>query len=193
MPEADPVAVIGMGAVGTLLAGALASAGYSILACGRTPLASITVAGDAGSTSYPVTWTDQHGDLHGIRWAVLATKIHDTAAAAGWLAALSPGQYLLAAQNGVGQRECLRVAKPNLGNRRFFARARLPGHGMSRNLLPARVAVGPHLGHLAIFQADEPDQPVAASPGRSPRLAAPMTATRSPSPRMASIWEPGSG
>jgi 2-dehydropantoate 2-reductase len=107
MPEADPVAVVGMGAVGTLLAGALASAGYSILACGRTPLASITVAGDAGSTSYPVAWTDQPGDLRGIRWAVLATKIHDTAAAAGWLAALSPGQYLLAAQNGVGHRERL--------------------------------------------------------------------------------------
>ena len=36
---------------------------------------------------------------------MLATKIHDTAAAAGWLSALNPGQCLLAAQNGVGHRE----------------------------------------------------------------------------------------
>ena len=34
MPGADLVAVIGMGAVGTLLSGALA-AGHLILACGR--------------------------------------------------------------------------------------------------------------------------------------------------------------
>jgi 2-dehydropantoate 2-reductase len=102
MPETEPVAVIGMGAVGTLLAGALAAAGRPILACGRSPLTSITVTTDAGRTGYPVTWTGEPGDLHGVRWAVLATKIHDTAAAAGWLAALSPRQCLLAAQNGVG-------------------------------------------------------------------------------------------
>jgi 2-dehydropantoate 2-reductase len=104
MPEADPVAVIGMGAVGTLLAGALAATGHPILACGRARLTSITVTTDTGGASYPVTWTDQPGDLRGVRWTVLATKIHDTAAAAGWLAALSPGQCLLAAQNGVSHR-----------------------------------------------------------------------------------------
>ena len=38
---------------------------------------------------------------------MLATKIHDTAAASGWLAALEPGQCLLVAQNGVGHRERL--------------------------------------------------------------------------------------
>jgi 2-dehydropantoate 2-reductase len=107
MPGTEPVAVIGMGAVGTLLAGTLAAAGHPVLACGRTPLASITVTTDADSTSYPVTWTGEPGDLHAARWAVLATKIHHAAAAAGWLSALSPGQCLLAAQNGVGHRERL--------------------------------------------------------------------------------------
>lgn len=47
------------------------------------------------------------GNLRDARWAVLATKIHDPAAAAGWLSALDPGQCLLAAQNGVGHRERL--------------------------------------------------------------------------------------
>jgi 2-dehydropantoate 2-reductase len=53
--------------IGTLLAGALAAAGHPILACGRAPLASVTVTVDAGSTSYPVTWTDEPGDLYGVR------------------------------------------------------------------------------------------------------------------------------
>jgi 2-dehydropantoate 2-reductase len=115
MPETDPVAVIGVGAVGTLLAGALAAAGHPILACGRARLTSITVTTDTGSASYAVTWTDQPGDLRGVRWTVLATKIHDTAAAAGWLAALSPGQCLLAAQNGVSQVEVLACAAGVVG------------------------------------------------------------------------------
>lgn len=51
MPEADPVAVIGMGAVGTLLAGALAAAGHPILACGRERLASITGTTNTGTAS----------------------------------------------------------------------------------------------------------------------------------------------
>jgi hypothetical protein len=42
--------------------------------------------------------------------AVLATKIHDIAATAGWHDAPGPGQCLLAAQNGVGRRE--RLAPP---------------------------------------------------------------------------------
>jgi 2-dehydropantoate 2-reductase len=70
MPGAEPVAVIGMGAVGTLLAGALAAAGHPILACGRTQLTSITVTTDTGSVGYPVTWTDQPGALRGVRWTV---------------------------------------------------------------------------------------------------------------------------
>ena len=43
MPGADPAAVVGVGAVGALLAGALAAAGHPVPACGRAPLASITV------------------------------------------------------------------------------------------------------------------------------------------------------
>src|ERR1035438_2050043 len=111
MPETDPVAVIGVGAVGTLLAGALAAAGHPILACGRARLTSITVTTDTGSASYAVTWTDQPRDLPGVRrgvgCALLAPKIPAPAAAAGGRAAPSPGQCLLAAQNGVSHRERL--------------------------------------------------------------------------------------
>jgi len=107
MPAADPVAVVGMGAVGTLLGGGLAAAGHPILACGRAPITSITITSGTSQVSYPVTWTDQPRDLRHVRWTVLATKIHDTPAAANWLAALSAGQRLIAAQNGVDHRERL--------------------------------------------------------------------------------------
>jgi hypothetical protein len=39
------------------------------------------------------------------RAPLAATKIHDTAPAAGWLSALGLGQCLLAAQNGAGRRD----------------------------------------------------------------------------------------
>lgn len=136
MPGTDPVAVIGMGAVGMLLAGALAAAGHPILACGCAPLATITVTTGTGSTSYPVTWTDEPGDLRGVRWAVLATKIHDTAAAAGWLSALGPGLCLLAAQNGANPLTALT-------GRRAEVLRDPPVAALAMDLLSALPAAGP--------------------------------------------------
>ena len=107
MPAPDPVAVVGLGAVGTMLASRLAAAGHPIVVCGRAPITSIAVTGDAGASAYPVTWTDQPGDLNAVHWVVLATKIHQTPTAAGWLAALTAQQHLIAAQNGVDHLERL--------------------------------------------------------------------------------------
>lgn len=107
MATPDRVAVIGMGAVGTLLAGHLAAVGRPILACGRAPITSISLTTDGESHAYPVEWTDDPDDLVGIRWALLATKVHDTATGAEWLAALGDGGRLIAAQNGVDHRRRL--------------------------------------------------------------------------------------
>jgi hypothetical protein len=49
MPGTDPVAVIGMGTVRTLLAGAPAAARYPILACGRAPLAATKIRDTAAA------------------------------------------------------------------------------------------------------------------------------------------------
>lgn len=154
MPAADPVAVIGMGAVGTLLAGALSAAGHPILACGRAPLRSVTVTTDAGSRSYPVTWTDEPVDVRGVRWAVLATKIHDTATAERWLSALGPGQCLLAAQNGVGHRARLAaLTRAAVVPVLVYVNAERTGRGCVR----ARTT-----GRGLVMPADEPGRRAAA-------------------------------
>ncbi|MBB3662471.1 2-dehydropantoate 2-reductase [Prauserella sediminis] len=100
------VAVVGMGAVGTALAGALAAAGHDVVACGRRPLSSIEVVGAGGTATYPVRWAAEPADVGPVALTILATKIHDTGGAAGWLAALtSTGGDVLVAQNGVDQAE----------------------------------------------------------------------------------------
>lgn len=100
------VAVVGMGAVGTALAGALAGAGHDVVACGRRPLSSIEVTDAGAAATYPVRWVAEPGDVGPAALTVLATKIHHTAAAADWLAVLTAGGGdVLVAQNGVDQVE----------------------------------------------------------------------------------------
>lgn len=104
--RAETVAVVGMGAVGTALAGALAAAGHDVVACGRRPLDRIEVTdgtgADAVTSTYPVRWVATPDDVGAAGLTVLATKIHDTPAVADWLAALTAhGGHVVAAQNGV--------------------------------------------------------------------------------------------
>ncbi|MCP2182103.1 ketopantoate reductase family protein [Prauserella alba] len=100
------VAVVGMGAVGTALAGALAAAGHDVVACGRRPLSNIEVTEGDSTATYPVRWAAAPGEVGPVALTVLATKIHDTGGAAEWLAVLtSAGGSVLVAQNGVDQVE----------------------------------------------------------------------------------------
>lgn len=100
------IAVVGMGAVGTALAGALACAGHDVVACGRRPLSTIEVTDGEAATTHPVRWAAEPGDVGPAALTILATKIHDTAGAADWLAAsTSEGGDVLVAQNGVDQAE----------------------------------------------------------------------------------------
>src|SRR5260370_34194378 len=106
MPGADPVAVIGMGAVGTLLPGALAAAGHPILACGRAAHLDPALPPPA----VPATWSP--GPISPAPCAASGGRYSPPRSTtppprAGWLAAPSPGQCLLAAQNGVSHRESL--------------------------------------------------------------------------------------
>jgi 2-dehydropantoate 2-reductase len=103
MPE--PIAVIGAGAVGTMLACRLAEAGQSIILCGRTRLGSVKITDDAGTREYPASWAATSADLPPARWAVLATKIHHTPDVADWLSALPADGGVIVAQNGVDHRQ----------------------------------------------------------------------------------------
>ena len=103
-PVAQRIAVIGAGSVGCMLAAHLADAGCDITVCGRAPLERIVMTIDGETVEHKVAWAAEPADLPPLRWAVLATKIHDTPAVADWLRAMPSGSAVLAAQNGVGHR-----------------------------------------------------------------------------------------
>ena len=104
LTEAEPVAVIGAGSVGCMLAAYLASAGCDIVVCGRTPLERVVMTVDETTVEHKVAWAAEPAELPLVRWAVLATKIHHTPDVADWLQALPAGGAVIAAQNGVDHR-----------------------------------------------------------------------------------------
>jgi 2-dehydropantoate 2-reductase len=102
--EVEPVAVIGAGSVGCMMAAHLASAGCDIIVCGRAPLERVVMTIDGDTVDHKVAWAAEPGELPPLRYAVLATKIHHTPSVADWLAALPSDGAVLAAQNGVDHR-----------------------------------------------------------------------------------------
>jgi 2-dehydropantoate 2-reductase len=100
-PDAEPVAVIGAGSVGCMLAAHLAAAGCDITICGRAPLERVVMTIDDSTVEHKVAWAAEPAELPPLRYAVLATKIHHTPDVADWLRALPSGSAVLAAQNGV--------------------------------------------------------------------------------------------
>ena len=103
-PEAGPVALIGAGSVGCMLASHLAAAGWDIVVCGRAPLERVVMTIDGEVAEHKVAWAAEPGELPPVRFAVLATKIQHTPDVARWLEALPDGGVVLAAQNGVDHR-----------------------------------------------------------------------------------------
>jgi 2-dehydropantoate 2-reductase len=98
------VAVIGAGSVGCMLAAHLASAGCDVVMCGRSPLERVVMTIDGEVVEHKVAWAAEPGELPPLRYAVLATKIHQTPDVAAWLAALPRDSAVIAAQNGVDHR-----------------------------------------------------------------------------------------
>ncbi|MGH9040854.1 MAG: ketopantoate reductase family protein [Acidimicrobiia bacterium] len=99
--DAGPVALIGAGSVGCMLAAHLAGAGHEIVVCGRAPLDRLAMTIDEETVEHKVAWAAAPAQLPPVRFAVLATKIHHTPDVADWLAALPSDSVLLAAQNGI--------------------------------------------------------------------------------------------
>ena len=87
-----------------MVAAHLASAGCSIVVCGRAPLERIVMTIDGEVEEHKVDWAAEPADLPPLRYVVLATKIHHTPDVARWLEALPSGGAVLAAQNGVDHR-----------------------------------------------------------------------------------------
>ncbi len=100
------VAVIGAGAIGTVLAAAAYDAGQQVTVCARTGIPNLVIERDGRQRSLPVTITTDPGDpelaLADVVW--VATKVGDTPGAGPWLSRVCGTDTLVAAaQNGLDQ------------------------------------------------------------------------------------------
>lgn len=99
----DSSAVIGVGAIGSLLAASLIEAGQRPLLCVRTAFERLRVTGPNGLRIYDgFELATSPVSLGPVELVVVATKCHQTASAADWLRALvGPDTVVLIVQNGV--------------------------------------------------------------------------------------------
>jgi 2-dehydropantoate 2-reductase len=102
------VAVVGVGAIGGTVVARLAEAeSCQVLACVRTPIPELAVQGVSGLELRPQVRQETEADkVSVVDWVLLATKAHQTRAAAAWLAALTgPSTRIAVLQNGVEHQE----------------------------------------------------------------------------------------
>lgn len=97
------VAVIGLGGIGGVAAGALALAGrHNVIACARRPIERLTVDLPDESAVVSLDVLTDPGDASPVDWVLLTTKAQDTDGAGAWLRALcGPGTTVAVLQNGI--------------------------------------------------------------------------------------------
>lgn len=101
-----PVAVIGAGAIGGLLAAHLAQAGHAVTLCVRTPFERLVVEHDGRTDVVDTAVVTAPEGLAPVPWVLVATKSQDTAAAGPWLRALvGASTIVVVVQNGIGHAE----------------------------------------------------------------------------------------
>ncbi|MFB7368303.1 2-dehydropantoate 2-reductase [Streptomyces sp. NPDC056222] len=134
------VALVGVGAVGGVMAAGLASTGrLEVTACVRSPLGELRIDRPEGAVEkVSIPQVLDPAQASAVDWVVLATKAHQTAGAKPWLERLcAAGTRVVVLQNGVEHRE--RVA---------------PLLGAAARVLPAVVEISaesPQRGHIRLF------------------------------------------
>jgi 2-dehydropantoate 2-reductase len=99
------VVVIGPGAIGCAFGAALVEAGHDVTFAARTAFERLDVTHPDGRVDTAVTVVTDPADLGAAPLVLLATKVHQTAAAAGFLrAATGPDTVVAVLQNGVEHR-----------------------------------------------------------------------------------------
>lgn len=103
------IAVVGLGSIGGIIAGALDAAGrHDVTACVRRGIERLVVERpDRTIETRPRVLTDaSQADVHD--WVLLSTKAQDTASSAPWMQRLcGPGTRVAVLQNGIGHAERL--------------------------------------------------------------------------------------
>jgi 2-dehydropantoate 2-reductase len=101
------IAIVGVGAIGGVIAGLLQSAGrHELILCTRSPLATLSVETPNGVLDILATNVTDPNAVGGVDWALVATKAYDVVGAARWLERLcAKGAPVAVLQNGVEHRE----------------------------------------------------------------------------------------
>ncbi|HEY0928865.1 MAG TPA: 2-dehydropantoate 2-reductase [Gemmatimonas sp.] len=103
------VAVVGLGSIGGVIAGALRAADrHDVLACVRTSIDHLTVERPDGVVRTPLRTITDPAQATPVDWVLLSTKVQDVPKSASWLAALcTPNTRVAVLQNGIGHVERL--------------------------------------------------------------------------------------
>ena len=101
------IAIVGVGAIGGVVAGLLQSAGrHELVLCVRRPLAELVVETPGGAMQIAATIVASPEDAPAVDWVMVATKAYDVVGAAKWLEPLCVKDAPVAIlQNGVEHRE----------------------------------------------------------------------------------------
>jgi 2-dehydropantoate 2-reductase len=96
------IAIIGAGAIGSVLASAAYRSGEDVVLCTRTPVDQLVVTDDSGDQAVPVPVYTDPARVSEVDWVLFTTKGQDTATAAPWLSRLCGAKTVVVAlQNGV--------------------------------------------------------------------------------------------
>ncbi len=101
------IAIVGVGAIGGVVASLLQSAGrHELVLCVRRPLAELVVETPDGPMQIAATIVASPEAAPAVDWVMVATKAYDVASAAKWLEPLCvKGAPVAVLQNGVEHRE----------------------------------------------------------------------------------------
>ncbi len=108
MPPEDSrmarIAVLGLGAIGGVVAAELAALGrHEVVVCVREPLQRLSVQRPQGTLDLPMRALTDPAQATPVDWVLLCTKAHQTASVAPWLARLcTAGTRVAVLQNGIG-------------------------------------------------------------------------------------------
>ncbi|MCI1749350.1 MAG: 2-dehydropantoate 2-reductase [Acidipropionibacterium sp.] len=106
LDPAEPVAIIGAGAIGIFLAAALARAGHPLAVCGGRPFDHIEITDGETTESFPVHHITRPEDVRPHHLVIVAVKAQNTPDVAAWLhATVTDKSIVLVAQNGIEHRE----------------------------------------------------------------------------------------
>ncbi len=103
------IAIVGVGAIGGSVAGALANAGHRVDLCVRTPFDQLIVESEGRHQTFSCRVLTDPAALLPVDWLLLCTKAHQVEGAANWLRnAVSSTTRVAVLQNGVDHEARLR-------------------------------------------------------------------------------------